>query len=280
MKAADECYGCLERLARQAATLATDDELARATMISESLELLRRDFSCGEVSIVVATRIHDLVKARSGNSDPYREMKDGEIAIARGLCKEVQPGHDVSGFEGCLEVAVLGNAIDFFRPVEIIKRDLTGEVCFAINDSKLFAAKIKRAGKVLYLADNAGEVFFDLPLLSWMRQFGRVTYVVKDSPVQNDVTPEDVRRMGLEVGVGDMMTTGTATPGVDFAQASSEFKRQFLEADLILAKGMGYYESLSELSAEGKVLHCLMAKCRPVARSLGVPLNSHVALLR
>jgi uncharacterized protein with ATP-grasp and redox domains len=43
---------------------------------------------------------------------------------------------------------------------------------------------------------------------------------------------------------------------------------------------MGYWETLSELPARGKVFHLLKAKCGPVARSLGVPLNSYVALLR
>jgi len=43
---------------------------------------------------------------------------------------------------------------------------------------------------------------------------------------------------------------------------------------------MGNYESLSELPEEGKVFYCLMAKCRPVANSLGISLNSYVAMLR
>jgi len=77
-----------------------------------------------------------------------------------------------------------------------------------------------------------------------------------------------------------VITTGTATPGVLLSQASAEFKRQFEAADLILAKGMGYYETLSELPGDGRVLHCLKAKCKPVADSLGVPLNSYVAMLR
>jgi hypothetical protein len=49
---------------------------------------------------------------------------------------------------------------------------------------------------------------------------------------------------------------------------------------LVLAKGMGYWETLSELPAQGKVFYLLKAKCKPVADSLGVALNSYVALLR
>ena len=123
-------------------------------------------------------------------------------------------------------------------------------------------------------------MFFDLPLVKWMRQFTSVTYVVKGFPVQNDVTLDDLRQAGLEVDFGSIMTTGTATPGIILSLASDQFKREFELADLIFAKGMGYYESLSELKPEGKIFYCLKAKCQPVADSLSVPVNSFVAMLR
>ena len=104
--------------------------------------------------------------------------------------------------------------------------------------------------------------------------------MVKASPIQDDVTTQDIGQAGLEDQVGKLITTGTATPGIDFSLASSQFKHEFEAADLIFAKGMGYYESLSELPTKGKVFYCLMAKCKPVADSIGVPLNSYVAMLR
>jgi uncharacterized protein with ATP-grasp and redox domains len=205
-------------------------------------------------------------------------MKDRELAFARELVKAIELKHE--SFRSYLEFAALGNTIDFFRPLDVIKEDVKKQVDFVIDDSERFEAKLKHADKVLYLADNAGEVFFDLPVLRWMRQFARVIYVVKESPVQDDLTLEDIRRAGLEAELGEIMTTGTATPGIDFSLASAAFKHEFDTADLIFAKGMGYYESLSELPAEGRVFYCLRAKCQPVADSLRVPLNSYVALLR
>ena len=138
----------------------------------------------------------------------------------------------------------------------------------------------RNASTILYLADNAGEPYFDLPLVKWMKRFAQVTYVVKPSPVQNDLTLDDVRRSGLEADLGRVTSTGVASPGVVFSLASAQFKREFESADLVFAKGMGHYEALSELSPEGRIFHCLKAKCQPVADSLGVPLNSYVAILR
>jgi uncharacterized protein with ATP-grasp and redox domains len=277
MKASKVCYECLQRLVHQAAGLATDDEVAKARAIEEGLKIVDEDFSLDDVTIVVATRIHGAVKRITGNSDPYRQMKDKEIALARELSQESELEHE--DFTSCLKFAALGNNIDFFRPIDVIGREMKGQVDFVIDDSEQFEARLKKAGRVLYLADNAGEVFFDLPLIRWMRQWTSVAYVVKASPVQNDITLEDIRLVGLEAELGDIMTTGTATPGILFSQASAEFRHEFDSADLIFAKGMGYYETLSELPAEGRVFHCFRVKCQPVADSLGVPLSSYVAMI-
>ena len=278
MKASNYCYECLQKLACQAAELAADNEPAKARATDESLKVLDNNFSLDSVTIVVATKIHDVIKKITGNPDPYCQMKDKEVVVARELSRQIKVEHN--GFRSCLKFAALGNTIDFFRPLDVIRQDMKEQVNFVIDDSEQFEAKLKYVRKVLYLADNAGEVFFDLPLLRWMRQWASIAYVVKVAPVQDDVTLEDIRRVGLEAELGEIITTGTATPGIVFSQASAEFKREFNSADLIFAKGMGYYESLSELPAEGRVFYCLRAKCQPVADSLGVPINSYVAVLR
>jgi len=278
MKAASNCKPCLRRLVYQAAGLATSDEAVKAEAIREGLRIVDEDFSHDVTTISIATKIHHAVKEITKNPDPYRSMKDEEIRIARELIGEISPAYP-QDFRGLLALSVLGNSIDFFRDLATIRRDLRGQVKFIIDDSGKFEAKLEKAAKVLFLADNAGEVFFDLPLVKWLQRFATVIYVVKGSPVQDDVTVEDLRRAGVK-GELDILTTGTATPGVLLSLASAEFKREFETADLILAKGMGYYETLSELPGDERVLHCLKAKCQPVADSLGVPLNSYVALLR
>jgi len=278
MKAASDCYQCLRRLVYQAAGLATSDDGAKSEAIRQGLRIIDENFSYDVMTIAIATEIHRVVKDITGNPDPYRMVKDEEIRISRELIEEISPDYH-QGFKGYLALSALGNAMDFFRDFDTVREDMRGPVEFAIDDSAKFEGKLEKATTVLYLADNAGEVFFDLPLARWMGNFARVTYVVKGSPVQDDITLDDIRRAGLE-GDLDILTTGTATPGVLLSLASAEFKREFAAADLILAKGMGYYEALSELPGEGRILYCLMAKCQPVADSLGVALNSYVAMLR
>jgi len=279
MKLTEACYPCLQRLIYQAVDMATDDENDRKKAAEEALATLEQHFSYDRVSIVVATKLHNAIKELTSNPDPYKEMKRQEITLARELYYEMK-SHYSYGFPDLVRLAALGNTLDFFRPLDSIKADMRQKISFVIDDTADFEVKIKNAQKILYLADNAGEMFFDLPLYKWMKQFSSLIYVVKASPVQNDITMEDIYSADLDTGFENIITTGTATPGIDFSLASSEFKDEFESADLIFAKGMGYYESLSELPDQGRVFHCLVAKCQPVADSIGVPLNSYVAMLR
>jgi uncharacterized protein with ATP-grasp and redox domains len=279
MKATNECYPCLANLVRQAAELATDDPRLRVKAIDQGLKLLGRQFSTGKTSIAVATLLHRVVREVTGNVDPYSRMKEAEVDMARSLRRGWQTNHEGS-LRNRIVLAVRGNNIDFFKDMKQIKEGLRMPVEFAIDDTMQLERKLENAKAILYLADNAGEVFFDLPLVERLEDFAPVTYVVKDSPVQNDVTLDDLEKFGLAEELSRVSTTGTDTPGVDMAMASEEFKAEFEAADLVLAKGMGYWETLSELSPQGKVFYLLKAKCKPVADSLGVALNSYVALLR
>ena len=279
MKVSLECYDCLGRLICQAARLATSDELLRQKAVEKARDVLNQEFSGEQISIAIATKLHKVIREITGNPDPYRIVKEDELRVAGELFSRVKVQYK-NTINDCIKLATVANAIDFFRSLDAVAVDMQRPVKFTIDDSQQFEAKLKKASKVLYLADNVGEIYFDLPLVKRMRQLVDVKYVVKPLPVQNDATVEDVKEAGLEGEFGVVITTGVASPGVILDWASEQFREEFEAADLVFAKGMGHYESLSELPGQGKVFYCLMAKCRPVANSLGVPLNSYVAMLR
>jgi uncharacterized protein with ATP-grasp and redox domains len=249
------------------------------------MKTLDDEFSHRKTSLGIAARIHRIVRAVTHNPDPYRGMKEREMTLARELYAELslpakRSNHCRDELRGALQLAAAANALDFFKDHDSIKDDIREPVSFALDDSEQLATKLKDASTVLYLADNAGELYFDLPLVKSMKRFAQVTYVVKPSPVQNDLTLDDVRSSGLEAEFGRVTSTGIASPGVVLSLASARFKREFESADLVFAKGMGHYEALSELSPQGRFFYCLRAKCQPVADSLGVSVNSYVAILR
>ncbi|HJX69917.1 MAG TPA: ARMT1-like domain-containing protein [Dehalococcoidia bacterium] len=279
MKLSINCRQCLEKLVHQEAEIATTDPELRERAKEEGLSTLNKLFSYERVATDVATEIHRVLRRLTNNPDPYRQMKDKELEMSQRLFKEVRPyyGED---FRSCVKLSALGNTIDFFKELDKVSEEMKKPMEFAIDQVDEFERRLKGAKKVLYLADNAGECFFDLPLIEKMREGAQVIYVVKGSPVQNDITLEDLSRAGLIEEIGEVMTTGTDTVGVDFSFASEEFKSQFELADLVLAKGMGHYETLSEFPTYGKIAYCFMAKCQTIADWLKVPLNSYITLLQ
>jgi uncharacterized protein with ATP-grasp and redox domains len=279
MKLAPSCYECLRRLIYQASELAADDVSLKQRAIKEAMKILEDEFSYNQLSIAIATKIHEVIRKVTHNPDPYWAMKEKEMTLAKELYPELRLQYK-DELRSYLQLAAAANSIDFFRELSSVKEDIREPVSFVVDDSEQFEAKLKNANKVLYLADNSGELYFDLPLVKWMKQFAEVIYVVKPSPVQDDLTLEDVRTSGLEGYFGKVISTGIASPGIVFSLASTRFNREFESADLIFAKGMGHYEALSELPAECKFFYCLMAKCQPIANSLGVPINSFVAMLQ
>jgi uncharacterized protein with ATP-grasp and redox domains len=129
-------------------------------------------------------------------------------------------------------------------------------------------------GLILYLADNAGEQFFDRPLVSSLRRRGwRVVYAVKAGPIQNDLTLADLEASGLRDALEPVVDTGARTVGLELHGVSPGFRELYGAARLIVAKGMGHFETMSRLS-DPRVWFLLQAKCNPVARALGVNLNA------
>lgn len=278
MKCTRECYPCLAKLVRQAASLSTQDPVLQQQVLDQGLQTLQANFGPEQVSITIAGKLHQLIKDVSGDPDPYRLMKEQEMQMASRIAGEMTQNW-TEGLLDCLRLAALGNSLDFFRPLETVYQEMQQAVTFARDDSAALLTRLQQARTILYLADNAGEVFFDLPLLQYLRRQARVTYVLKEQPVQNDFSLAELNSWGLATKLKPVLTTGSPTPGLDLAQASTVFRQEFIQADLIIAKGMGNYEALSELPPVGRILYCLKAKCQPVADVLGVPIFSFVVML-
>ena len=277
MKAGPECFDCLRHLAQMTIEFATKDPKLKLEAQEAVNEVLSR-FSLELIPTQLSNEFHRAIKRITGNPDPYREWKDKEIEMARRVYRSIQL--TAENFRKCVELAAIGNVLDFFVGEEPLKRVVGSKPSFVIDHVSLVERRLGGVHRILYLADNAGEVFFDLPLVKELRKQGEVIYAVKGGPVQNDLTLEDLKRSGLSEEFGEVITTGTDSVGVDLREASREFREEFERAELVVAKGMGYYETLSELPPEGKIFYILKAKCDPVARSLGVGVDSYVAMQR
>ncbi len=85
----------------------------------------------------------------------------------------------------------------------------------------------------------------------------------------------DAKRAGIDK-FAEIISSGSATPGIILSKCSEEFKDIFMNADMIISKGQGNYEGISEESRE--IFFLLKVKCEVLARDIGFPINSLVLM--
>jgi uncharacterized protein with ATP-grasp and redox domains len=184
-------------------------------------------------------------------------------------------------------IAAAANAIEF----DVSGRDFSldelksildnVEADLAIDQIAELRELCENAKNVLYLMDNAGELVLDMILIREIKRIGpKVTAVVKGGPVLNDATMIDANEVHLSDYADFIVDTGAPAIGVNLERSSEEFKDLFLSSELIIAKGMGNFESLTEFDPRCPTVHILRTKCNPVARHVGVPKNKNVIMIR
>ena len=275
MKTYLDCYPCFLRQALEAARLAGADQGQQKAVLERVLDLLKQ-VEPASTPPEIGDRVHRIVRQEVGDGDPYQAVKQASTRQALSLYPRMKALVAESGnpLDVAVRLSIAGNIIDLGPNLEYdlwatVERVLAQP--FAIDDGMAFREALARADRALYLADNAGETVFDRVLIESLGV--PVTYVVKGGPTLNDATREDALAAGLDQ-VAEVVSNGTDAPGTILARCSEEFRRLYDEAKLVIAKGQGNYETLSE---EGpKVFFLLQAKCPVMARDAGVPVGSIV----
>ncbi|MCK4407317.1 MAG: DUF89 family protein [Bacteroidales bacterium] len=167
-----------------------------------------------------------------------------------------------------IRIAIAGNVIDLgvgkeFNIVEDVRKILKKE--FAIFDFNEFVKHLEKANSILYIGDNAGESVFDKILIEELKK--PVTYVVRDIPVINDVTYKDAVASGINEIAG-IISSGSSAPAVIPELCNENFMAKFNAADMVISKGQGNYEGLSNV--DRSVFFLLKAKCHVIANDLNV----------
>jgi uncharacterized protein with ATP-grasp and redox domains len=276
MRIQEECRDCLIRLVDLTVGLATPDADLRMAARARALAVIDEECAPDAIPALIANRFHLEIQEITGNPDPFLSRKEAETALLDRHFQSVAPGFPET-LESRLELAVLGNAVDFFRSEQEVAREFSHKIRFAISHLAAFQDALhQEPGIILYLADNAGEQHFDLPLVRYLRGLGwQVLYVVKGGPIQNDLTRTDLEASGLGLPLEPVLETGARTVGLVLPETSPAFQEVFHRARVIVAKGMGHFETLGRLP-DPRLFFLLQAKCRPVAQALGVPRGSFV----
>lgn len=277
MKAYLDCYPCFFSQALNTARRVTSDEHeVHEILKAVSLALPKLSFEVTPPEI--GLEVYRIIAMTTGIDDPYKKAKTEctkeALALYPNLKARVHAAENP--LFAAVKVAIAGNVIDFGANTEFdLEKDLEHilEQDFAINHYLTFCRVLEKAEAVLYIADNAGETVFDRVLIETIRK--PVTYVVREKPIINDAVREDALEAGLD-RVAKILSSGSPAPGTILRLCSEEFLKAYQEADLIISKGQGNYEGLSE--EERPVFFLLKAKCGVIARDIAVSQGSLVLM--
>lgn len=229
---------------------------------------------------IVAQQVHHRLRQLTGMDDPYQAAKDRFNRMALDMLPElsarVRQAADPFGM--ALRLAIAGNVIDLGVRGDLTEEQARRAIAGALDepfhgDVAEFHEATQEAGNILYLADNAGEIVFDRLLIEQLPT-DRVTAVVRGGPVLNDAVMSDAETAGL-CDLVETIDNGSDAPGTILSDCSESFRRRFASADLIVAKGQGNFETLSDEAAN--IYFLFKIKCPVIGGHAGLPVGTHVA---
>jgi len=274
MKTYLECIPCIVKQALRTVKLATNDQKIQHSVINAVMKELN-SISLEKSPADNSNIAYRITEKLTGILDPYYALKKEYNLLALSMYPTLKSELDSSSdrLRCAIKLSIVGNVIDFgighrFNLEEDMRRIL--EADFAVDDCDIFKTSLDRAKNILYLGDNAGEIVFDKILVEELVKLEKkVTFVVKSAPVINDVLMEDALEVGMNE-IAKIIETGSNGIGVYWDAVSREFLEEYRDADLIVSKGQGNFETMD--GKEGDIFFLLMAKCECVAKELGVGL--------
>jgi damage-control phosphatase, subfamily I len=280
MKTHLDCIPCFLRQTIEAARQITTDAQVHEQLVREVLRM-GAELDLGQAPPLVGQLIRRRLRDLTGVKDPLpggqasiQSTGDGRVArdrrdretVARSLARRRKASHrrrcDRHGVAADLtdadvREALLGSADAHFH-----------------GDEQKFRDEVADAKQILYLADNVGKIAVDWLLIE---QLGlkRVTLAVRGGPVLNDATIVDADEVGMRELV-EVIDNGSDVAGTALKDCSPHFRQRFHTADLIIAKGQGNFETLSDVAAN--IFFLFKVKCPVLSRHVGMPLGN-LALL-
>jgi uncharacterized protein with ATP-grasp and redox domains len=218
--------------------------------------------------------IYQKVSELTNIQDPYHEIKQKNIMQVQQLYPELKKiiNESENPLLTAVRLAIAGNVIDLgvnreFDILLAIEEILIQD--FAYNDFDKFSLAVAEAENILYLADNSAEAVFDKLLIEQMGN--HLIFAVKEKPIINDATLKEAKQIGISE-IAEVISSGSDAPGTILDLCNEDFLEIFKNADLIISKGQGNFEGLSNVNAP--IFFLLRAKCPVIAKELGVEVDS------
>jgi len=282
------CGPCTLEAVYRTIRLATRDPVLQKKIMNRAVSVLARGMGNNLAPSMIATDIYRIIYKMSNNPDPYKGAKRRSNRIALKLVHRIANGlrklPDKERLYRSILASIAGNTIDFTLGNYEVDLDALPQVYRQVlrqglneKDFEEFGKLISKSRRILFIADNAGEIALDTLLLEYLSSKGaNITLAVKDSPIANDATLEDASQVGIHRYVQKIITTGSNAFGVNLDEASSEFLSEAKKADVIISKGQSNFELLCGGELGKPIVIMMKTKCEPVGRMLKIPVGENV----
>jgi uncharacterized protein with ATP-grasp and redox domains len=273
MNIKNDCLVCIYNQAlKTARNLQCNDKLTKTIMDDTAKILLKYDLDV--TPPFIAKDVYKKISKRVGAKDPLEKIKEKSTIEAKKLEpfieKKIQNSSDK--LLAAIRAAIAGNVIDFGAQREFDLKEAVEEIFekeFGVCDYEKFNKDLKKAKLILYIADNTGEHIYDKILLRHLvKKYldKRFIYVTRGTPIINDVTLKEAKKAKIDK-ICEVVSSGVDTPGLILKRANKKFKELFKKSDMIIAKGMGNYETLYGVT-DKNTYFLFKIKCNVVADSL------------
>ena len=201
-----------------------------------------------------------------------------DTAAKQGIFGEIMASSDP--LRVALGYAMTGNFIDFGAMDSVDETKLAalldeshGRISTDLPAYVALRGDLQNARRLTLLTDNCGEIVMDKLLTEVIRRLYpdlAITVLVRGAEVLNDATMEDAIQVGFHRLDGvTLMGNGDRLAGTALHRISPEARTAITEADLIIAKGQGNYETLQGCGLN--VYYAFLCKCDFFASRFGVP---------
>lgn len=275
MKLSAECMACMVK--RQAERLDGTDREGDSLYMREVLKLIAN--APPEASAPVVTGwISRLHQKMYGTLFSFQELKKSYNELL--LLQEESLARQIRRAEDPLRLGLLfaraGNYIDFGAMGSVdnqkLAKILEGAATEALDDGELESLKADLAGgkHLAYCADNCGEIVLDKLLIQEIKRLYphlEITVLVRGQEVLNDATLEDARNVGL-TDLVRVIGNGTEIAGTDISTISQEAREALCNADMVISKGQGNFETLHGCGLN--IYYLFLCKCDWFTRRFGL----------
>ena len=233
------------------------------------LRILSEAKAC-ESAPVITERIYELQRQMLGQQADYSEIKHTYNHMMEReedkICREVREAGDP--LKRAIQYAMTGNYIDF-GAMSSVDHEKLKELLAKAQENPIDEEEYGRlrkdledASRLVYLTDNCGEIVLDKILIREIMELYPqidITVIVRGKPALNDATMEDAR----ETGLADMVKVignGSGITGTWLPEISKEAREILDEADLILSKGQGNFETMQGCGKN--IYYMFLCKCK------------------